>query len=101
MRFQGEGYTRDLSASGAYVYASSCPPTGSSVLLDVLVPQTHRSASIPAFRTAGIVVRVEHQGASGPTGFAVAVEPGSEHGFELVQLGEEDSTTDDTTTDDE
>jgi hypothetical protein len=101
MRFQGEGFTRDLSASGAYIYASSCPPTGSSVLLDVLVPQTHRRASIPAFRTAGVVVRVEHHGASGPTGFAVAVEQGSEHGFELVELGEEDSTTDDTNTNNE
>jgi hypothetical protein len=47
-----------------------------------------------AIRAAGVVIRVEHQDTSGPSGFAVAFGRESELKFELVRIEEENKTSD-------
>ena len=54
-----EGRTRDISISGAYVFARVCPPEGTSVKVDMLlatVPNSPRSLRLNA---QGRVVRAE------------------------------------------
>ncbi len=71
----GEGVTRDISSSGAYIFSLTCPPVGASIQLEVLLfPRTLR------LKTDATVIRVEHGSAAGEEGFAVALE-----GLSLVE----------------
>lgn len=60
-RLRGEGITRDISLTGAFVLSSTCPPVGAIIQLDVFlassVPGMNKGVRIKAQAT---VTRVEH-----------------------------------------
>jgi hypothetical protein len=86
-RFQGEGYTRDLSVGGAYLYTSTCPPLHSRIQVDVMLPRVQLNAPAVVIRAPAGVVRLEHNVEStSPSGFAVAIEMNGGDRFELVQV---------------
>jgi hypothetical protein len=68
-RQQAEGSSRDISERGAFVFAATCPPVGSSVELRIPLEGLPDTTGIDL---AGSVVRVEqaHDG-KGSGGFAV------------------------------
>ena len=76
-----EGRTRDISISGAYVFARVCPPEGTSVKVDMLlatVPNSPRSLRLNA---QGRVVRAERPANEGSMcGFAVLTMRALMHG---------------------
>jgi PilZ domain len=37
-QMQGGGFTRDVSAMGAFIFSPGCPPQGTSVRLEILLP---------------------------------------------------------------
>jgi hypothetical protein len=78
-RVQGEGVTRDVSKSGAFVLTPSCPPPGAAVRMEIWLFR-FRSAGRPVTLVADArVVRVEHPALGEQVGgFAVVSE-----GFEL------------------
>lgn len=69
---EGEGRARDVSVSGAFVFAPSYPPAGASVDLNFVLssdPQTERTLQMQA---EARVLRVEQAGrGEETTGFAV------------------------------
>ncbi len=70
----GEGVTRDISPSGAYIFSLTCPPVGGIIQLEVsLLPLDGGSRTL-RFKTAATVIRVEHANAGGDEGFAVVLE---------------------------
>ena len=72
-RGEASGFTRDISTIGMYVYASTCPPAGRSVHMNVSLPSLH--GKLPGWRleTQARVVRVEHSLADDNLlGFAVS-----------------------------
>jgi PilZ domain len=68
-RLFGEGITRDLSVSGAFIFTRSCPPVGAMLELEIFlspVPGTRgRNVQI---KTEARVIRVEHSASA--EGFA-------------------------------
>ena len=73
--FQGEGTTRDLSALGAFIMTSTCPPPRTQVQVEVVLPSLTGRKSGVRIRGEARVIRVEHPaGGHGESGFAVARE---------------------------
>src|SRR5271165_7661615 len=50
-RLVGEGVTRDISLSGAFVFTRTCPPVGATLELDIFLT--------PAPSSVGRVVRIK------------------------------------------
>jgi hypothetical protein len=70
--YSGVGYSRNIGLGGVLIVSSYCPPLGSQIEIDVVVPAFDRSPKEILFRHTGRVVRIQ------PTedllGFAVAGE---------------------------
>jgi hypothetical protein len=69
-RLLGEGITRDISLTGAFVFTPTSPPVGTTVQLDVFLSSRAFGASERRVRikTEATVIRVDHSAAS--EGFA-------------------------------
>jgi hypothetical protein len=74
----GEGMTRDIDTTGAYINACELPPVGALVQMDVLLPNLLEAEPGAHLVGEGKVLRVEqHEGTlpSGrESGFAVSVQ---------------------------
>jgi len=57
--YQGEGVTRDMSVSGAFVFTATCPPPNSVVQMEVFFPLSD-DGSKAVMKADMIVMRVEH-----------------------------------------
>ena len=68
----GQGVTRDINDSGVYVLTDELPQVGSLVQLDILVPELPGSYLGMHLLGDGVVIRVEHHGAT-QGGFAASV----------------------------
>ncbi len=73
-RFQGEGLTRDISLSGAFLFSPTCPPVDEPIQLDIFLSLLDGSPSRVQIQAQACVVRVEHccLPDSGESGFAVS-----------------------------
>jgi hypothetical protein len=71
-RFKGEGVTRDLSESGAFIVTTSCPPARASVRVELFLPPLRGTVATVLLRADMLVVRIEqaHPGDQ-QSGFAV------------------------------
>ena len=73
--FQGEGSTRDISALGAFIVTSTCPPPETPVQVEVVLPSLTGRKSGIRIRGEARVIRIEHPtGGRRENGFAVARE---------------------------
>jgi hypothetical protein len=71
---RGNGVTRDVSPKGVFVVSPSCPPLGTVVRIEVLLPSLQRNSSPIHMCGQATVVRVESgEGSAGAPGFAVEV----------------------------
>jgi hypothetical protein len=85
-RLQGEGLTRDISLSGAFLFSPICPPVKETIQVEILLPPLNGSASRVQIRAEACIVRVEHcLLESGQSGFAISTA-----GFDLVTSSIED-----------
>jgi hypothetical protein len=55
------GFTIDVSLDGALISSSSCPPSGSSIRLEILLPSPDYSGEELKIECTGEVMRVEHR----------------------------------------
>jgi hypothetical protein len=69
MRRQAEGFTRDISAAGVFIFTQSCPPPHVPVRYDALLPQFSEGASLLRIVGTGRVLRIDE---SRVGGFAIA-----------------------------
>lgn len=70
---QCEGHTRDMSESGAFVFASTCPPLGTQIGFKVFLPVVPGFQPKTRVEAVGQVLRVEHVGGhDGREGFAIS-----------------------------
>ncbi len=72
-RIKYEGLTRDISAQGMFVFATTCPPKGAAVHYDVFLPP--RRWPGPGLRIGGTgqVIRVESVSGAGRRWSGLAV----------------------------
>jgi hypothetical protein len=71
-RLQGEGLTRDISLSGAFLLSPTCPPAKAAVRLDIFLPPLHNGAPRVRIQAEAQVVRVDSLfPENGGCGFAV------------------------------
>jgi hypothetical protein len=69
---QGEGRSRDISESGAFVFAAACPPLGASVGLRIWLEGAHDGTETVPIEVDGLVRRVEQSDARNESsGFAL------------------------------
>jgi hypothetical protein len=82
-RLQGEGVTRDISVSGAYILTATYPPADVVVQLEIVLTPPDTTGHSVKIATEGQVLRIEHS-AEGKArgGFAVASK-----GFEILVVG--------------
>lgn len=59
---QAEGYTRDISPAGMFLFAPTCPPPGTPVGLDAVLPPFCDNGPSWQMKAQGHVVRVEPAG---------------------------------------
>jgi hypothetical protein len=57
----GGGFTCDVSLDGALIFSSNCPPNGSAVRIEVLIPSPDRSGDELRIECTGKVTRVVEQ----------------------------------------
>jgi PilZ domain-containing protein len=69
--FFGEGFTRDVSGNGAFIFSSTCPTVGAIVRVEISLP---RVARVTTFRIAATMR---------PRRVECAVSPLSESGFSV------------------
>ncbi len=60
----GGGFTSDVSLDGALIISSSCPKTGSTIRLEILLPSPDYSGEEVKIECVGEVTRVEERSAS-------------------------------------
>jgi hypothetical protein len=70
----GEGVTRDISLTGAFIFSLTCPPVGAAIQLDVVLLPLDGRARTLRLKTNATVIRVEHVNADADEGFAVVIE---------------------------
>lgn len=72
-RLLGEGVTRDISLTGAFISTLACPPVGTPIQLDVIlhIPFDGNERRV-LMKAAAKVIRVEH--AKEVEGFAVITD---------------------------
>jgi hypothetical protein len=95
-RFQGEGLTRDISLSGAFLFSPTCPPVNQLIQLDIFLSPFDGRVLPVQIRAQACVERVEHcSPESEQSGFAVSaadfdlVAPSIEDADALASLAEE------------
>lgn len=71
IRQKHEGFTRDLSVRGAFVFATILPPLEAGIKIKGFLPPSGQALPVRMFGE-GRVVRVEPATGSCPAGFAVA-----------------------------
>jgi hypothetical protein len=59
-RLLGEGTTRDISLSGAFIFTRTCPPMGATLELGIFLSPSGGSGRTVEIKTAATVIRVEH-----------------------------------------
>jgi len=59
LTFTGQGFTRDISSQGAYVYAEVPPPAESEVHIEIQLPSFMESERALRMRAKAKVIRVE------------------------------------------
>ena len=80
-----EGRTRDISTSGAFIYAQVCPPEGVAVRVDMVLATIANSVRCLRLNAEGRVVRSEQlANGEGTRGFAVLLERVLMHGGETI-----------------
>ena len=79
---RNEGYTRDISSSGAFVFTSVLLPPGVTVKLEITLPSLRGERSGACLRTVGHVVRSE------AIGFAAVADMGFRMQFPDSLTGE-------------
>jgi len=80
-----EGRTRDISTSGAFIYAQVCPPEGVTVKVNMVLATIPNSARSLRLNAEGRVVRSEQPTSGGGTrGFAVLLERVLMHGGDAI-----------------
>jgi len=57
--YQGEGVTRDMSVSGAFVFTATCPPPNSVIQVEAYFPLSN-DGSKALMKADMMVLRVEH-----------------------------------------
>jgi hypothetical protein len=72
---QGQGTTRDMSVSGAYIVTATCPPPNAVVRMEVFLPLSD-GGSKALMQADMMVLRVEHE-----------IEGNSRSGFSAVGKG--------------
>jgi PilZ domain-containing protein len=70
VRRRGKGFTRDLSSGGMFVVATNCPPSGTAVKIDLLLPGLDGGGAGLRVAGRGRVLRVENDGGQMRYGFA-------------------------------
>jgi hypothetical protein len=68
---EGQGTSRDVSETGAFVFAPACPPAGAHVKLGIVLVELPGPTKIVRMEVDGRVLRVEQSTAAGSSGFAV------------------------------
>lgn len=72
---RSEGRTRDISETGAFVLATTCPPQGIQIGFKVFLPALSALESKTRMEADGRVLRVERtQGCEERYGFAILME---------------------------
>lgn len=67
----GEGRSRDLNGRGVFVQSRSVPPLGSSLVINILLPQPEPLRRLAELYAEGRVVRIESSASPAETvGFA-------------------------------
>ena len=70
---RSEGRTHDISETGAFVLAHTCPPSGIQIGFKVFLPMLHGSEPNARVEALGKVLRVEQVGEhGGRDGFAIS-----------------------------
>jgi hypothetical protein len=54
----GDGFTVDIALDGAFIRSSMCPPVGSNVRIEVLVPSPDGKAGEKRIESSGTVTRI-------------------------------------------
>ena len=57
--YQGEGVTRDMSVTGAFVFTATCPPPNSVIQMEAFFPLS-KDGSTAQMKADMMVLRVEH-----------------------------------------
>lgn len=70
--FTGQGFTRDISSHGAYVYADVQPPAETEVHIEIFLPSFIESQGALRMRAKAKVIRVEPGAIDQRTGGFVA-----------------------------
>jgi hypothetical protein len=73
MRGEGQGQSRDVSESGAFVLSRAIPPVGAAISLEIQLPAWQLGATALRMEMTGEVVRVDvPPGRENGWGFAIA-----------------------------
>lgn len=70
---RGQGYTRDISTKGMFIYSEAHPPAKADLLVDVSFRDVSSIPTKLQMRAKGLVIRVEP-----------ATDPGSQQGFAIL-----------------
>jgi len=57
----GGGFTSDVAMDGALIVSSKCPPVGTDVRIEVLIPSPARSGGELRIECVGMVTRIVEQ----------------------------------------
>jgi hypothetical protein len=92
----GEGSSRNISSRGIYVRATSAPPVGTAVEMNVFLPQTAFDIRAAEIHAKGQVTRVDQGPLAQPCGFAamnrsVLIREAIEHVLDGKKGAEQDS----------
>jgi hypothetical protein len=71
---RGEGMTRDVSSTSAYILAAVLPPTEAVIWVDIFLSQIRDTPSTARIRTKATVLRIENAEGTATGGFAVVGE---------------------------
>jgi hypothetical protein len=58
-RFKGEGVTRDISSSGAFIVTTSCPPARAAIEVEFFLPPLQGTVAAVRLKAEALVLRVE------------------------------------------
>jgi hypothetical protein len=81
---QGAGFTRDIGVDGAFVFAQLCPPAGTQIKVELVLPVPEDPRRELRLRCTGTVVRTEVDWPYG-RGFAVSGHFGGELQSEMAR----------------
>ena len=74
----GDGMTRDIDTTGAYIYSMELPPVGARVQMDIMLPNLFGGELGAHLTGEGVVLRVEPDDGKAPgiseSGFSVSMQ---------------------------